>query len=492
MAVAAVVPAEVGKSGAGVEGVKKTILIGLFWLFLLGAGLLATRTSLAANLWNIRFLKADAKGGSPPAPISSLNWRQQVWLGRAALQRGDLSAARVALMDLESNPKPLAVAALGELYAAEGDTEKTIAVWSEQENYQALSQAAEAAEQAGQFEQSEAYYLAAYQLASTEIILKLSSLYMDKINQPEKAIPFLEQIITTYPTHERWPVWQRLLGDACRKMADWSCAEQAYGQALEVNPDDVLSLVGLGHTARDGTGDVETALSYYYQATERQPQQYEGHLALAEAFAAQGRWERADHSYMQAINARPDLVGLYIARAKTVVKSGNLALGRQLFDEAQTLFPESDILYYEYAALEYQAGDLAAARKLIEQALMWMQPPQPWFYRQAGIIYAGLQDSATARDILLQGLDRFPQEASLFIELAIVEKQLNQPEAAIESIVNALSLSDQPAASYLARAGFIYEWVGDTEKALEYYRQALLLDPNDPVALPGFQRLSGD
>jgi len=472
--------------------VKKTILIGLFWLFFLGAGLLATQTSLASNLWNIRFLNADATGGVLPEPLSNLNWQQQVWLGRAALQRDDISAARAALMGLESNPKPLAVAALGELYAAEGNTEKAIAVWSAQENFQALSQAAQAAEQAGQFEQSEAYYLPAYQLASTEIILNLSSLYIDKINQPEKAIPFLEQIITTYPAHERWPVWQRLLGDACRKMADWSCAEQAYQQALEVNPDDILSLVGLGHAARDGSGDLETAIDFYFQAAERQPQQYEGHLALADTFALQGRWERADHTYLQAIHVRPDLVGLYIARAKTVVKSGNLALGRQLFDEAMTLFPESDILYYEYAALEYQAGDLAAARQSIEQALMRMQPPQPWFYRQAGIIYTGQQDYATARDILLQGLDRFPQEASLFIELAVVEKHLNHPEAAIEAVENALAQSGQPAASYLTRAGVIYEWIGDTEKALEYYRQALLIDPNDPVALPGFQRLSGD
>ena len=489
---AIVVPAEVGWFGEGDEGMKKGISFSVFWLILLGAGLLAARSSLAANLWNVSFLKAETSGGPLPAPLSDSGWQQQAWLGRAAFQRGDLPAARAALAGLESNPEPLAVAVLGELYAAEENTDKAVSIWSAQENIQALSQAAEAAEQAGQFEQSEAYYLAAYQRAPIEIILKLSSLYMDKINQPEKALPFLEQMISTYPAHERWPVWQRYLGDACRKMEDWGCAEQAYQQALLVNPDDVLSMVGLGHTARDGTGDIETALSYFYLATERQPGQYEGHLALADTYAAQGRWERADHSYLQAIDAKPDLVGLYIARAQAVVTSGNLALGRQIFTEAQALFPESDILYYQYAALEYQAGNPATARRLIDQALHWMQPPQPWFYRQAGIIYTGQQDYLAAQIILQLGIEKFSQDAALYIELALVEKQLDQPAQAVRAIEQALALSPQPAAAYLARAGFIYEWVGETDQALEYYRQALQLDPNDPVAGPGFQRLNGD
>ncbi len=444
-----------------------------------------------ANLWNVSFVKAVVNGAELPEPLPKPSWWQQVWLGRAALEWDDLPAAREAFASLESKSEPFVLAAQAELAAAEGDISRAIEIWSAQGNYQALSRAAEKAEQAGNFNLSEAWYRAGYPLAPTETILKLAPLYTDKLRQPEKAIPYLQQTITSFPAHERWPVWQRLLGDACRQVKDWECAEQAYTRALVVTPDDVLSLVGMGYVARDSRDDPDTALDYFSQAIQRQPGQYEGYLALAETYSTLGEWSNADAAYLQAINARPDLVGLYIARAKGAARNGNLELSRQIFKGAQALFPESDILSYEYAALEYGAGNLTTARQLIEHAIQRMRPPQPWYYRLAGIIYSGLQDQNAAKYILEQGLALFPGESSLYIELAIVEKNLAHPEQAIQAVEQALALTGQPDAGYLARAGVIYEWVGDNSRALDYYRQALAIDPADPVALPGFERLNG-
>ena len=474
------------------ERLQARAMLVLLVVTILFSGFLLWRqigSAVAANLWNVRFIQAAARGAELPAPIPELNWWQYAWLGRAELTRSNLAAARIALDSLKNNSDPQAVAVLGKLAAAEGDHSRAVEIWSAQGNYQALVQAAEQAEQAGDFPLSEKYYLAAYRLAPAENILSLSSLYIDRLNQPEKAIPLLEETLLAFPAHERWPVWQRTMGDACRRSQDWICAEAAYQKALSIAPDDVLSLVGLGYIARDDKGDMQTALDFFSQAVERQPDQYEGYLALADTFSAQGEWQKADPAYLQAISARPDLVGLYIARAKGAAKSGDIHLARQTFAEARDRFPASDIAYYESAALEYQAGDLAAAAELIQQALSRMQPPQPWYYRLAGIIEMGQKDYLAAREILSSGLKRFPQETSLYIELALVEKELNHPEPAVQAIEKALA-GDSPAA-YLARAGVIYEWLGDAPRAIDYYRQALQRDPTDPVALPGLQRLEG-
>jgi len=87
-------------------------------------------------------------------------------------------------------------------------------------------------------------------------------------------------------------------------------------------------------------------------------------------------------------------------------------------------------------------------------------------------------------------LARFPDYAYSYYEMAYAYQLNKQPVQAITAIEQALALMTPPNAGYYVRAGSIYEWVGDKNRALNAYRQALLIDPRNAAALEGVERLN--
>ena len=59
------------------------------------------------------------------------------------------------------------------------------------------------------------------------------------------------------------------------------------------------------------------------------------------------------------------------------------------------------------------------------------------------------------------------------------------------AVQQSLALMEPPDPWFYVRAGDIYEWAGETEKALTAYQYAVTLDSTNSSALQGIQRLSG-
>ena len=84
---------------------------------------------------------------------------------------------------------------------------------------------------------------------------------------------------------------------------------------------------------------------------------------------------------------------------------------------------------------------------------------------------------------------KFPEDATVYYEMAWAYRLNNQPEEAITTIKKAVSIMKPPNALYYLRTAQIYEWDGKNDLALDAYKKALAIDPNNNDAQKGINQL---
>jgi putative inorganic carbon (hco3(-)) transporter len=214
------------------------------------------------------------------------------------------------------------------------------------------------------------------------------------------------------------------------------------------------------------------------------------------------------------------------------IRLGDILRAQKRWDEAvsvyQSIIPPTQYYYWEvhlglgwtkyergdglHAALdEFQKvinspesrgnGQLAMALVLtrarrFEEADRWyvqalvLNPDYGWFYVLRGDAALQAGNTALALSVFQEALKRFPDFAPAYYEIASVYWTTGQPDQAIAAIQQALARMTSPNADYYARAGNIYEWAGDESRAIQAYRQALLIDPKNAAALAGLEGLN--
>jgi len=98
-------------------------------------------------------------------------------------------------------------------------------------------------------------------------------------------------------------------------------------------------------------------------------------------------------------------------------------------------------------------------------------------------------DFILAEQRYLETLTNFPNRGEVYYELAWNYKLKGEGEKAQRTIEEALVLMEKPNIAFLIRSGQIYEWRGNTEKALNFYQSILLIEPENVVALDAIQKL---
>ena len=94
-----------------------------------------------------------------------------------------------------------------------------------------------------------------------------------------------------------------------------------------------------------------------------------------------------------------------------------------------------------------------------------------------------------AIDVYLEMLSLFPEEGSVYIDLAWVYFLNDQPDLTEQTIEQGRYLSTEKASYYISTA-YVYELMALPEKALEAYKLALEIDPFSTNAQKGIESLS--
>jgi len=179
-----------------------------------------------------------------------------------------------------------------------------------------------------------------------------------------------------------------------------------------------------------------------------------------------------------------NIVGYYYQDAITAYSLGNLPKASELFGKAaQTSMtpPSSKIdtnAVYNAAFTAANAGDFARAKKYYDKCL-------DLGYTADGSVYAALsncalaeKDTTTAKQFLVEGLQKYPDNPSILTNLINLYIQMNEdPKKIVELLDEAKAkMPDNPSLYYVE--GNILTGIKDYDGALAAYRKASEINPD--------------
>ncbi len=298
---------------------------------------------------------------------------------------------------------------------------------------------------------------------------------------------YLSDIIEEYETFSS--AWN-LLGNAAYALGNWSDAVAAYLRAIELEPEMPIFRLNAAR-AYDQTGDTEQAETHYAEAArcffrqeayDELPSLFERMKQIApdnpvfrtvqgKVLFSEGRFQEAEEIFTGLIDeGRAEseiffLEGLLKARAdehSAAVDFFNSAIGEQ---------PDFYLYWLKKAESEYFSGQDPEAS--LEKARE-LQPEDGWVRNLSGLVYLEGGDLPAARRELEAAMRILPDEEEVKINLS----ELLFTQEGIEAAVQRLDMEKGASRN---QAGNLYARGGQLDDAIEHYRAAVQMEPDNPV-----------
>jgi tetratricopeptide (TPR) repeat protein len=365
--------------------------------------------------------------------------------------------------------------------------------------------------------------------ADADFLVNLAELYLtvgaqapaEKKNSQAKALATLNRAVKLGPLT---PLLRLKLADGFNLLGESAKAAQLYLEVLKQPPDLPMvedrvraTLTNIYLRASDRKGATEQLQAILRDdPTNPQVHYYLGRLALEDKKPA----EAADH-LSKAVLLLPELETAYyfLALAQMETNKGSEALAT--LDKARQKFPQSfamefytamaysrqksytDALkhfitaeviakasdpsqlnegfYFQIGATCERKGDYDQAEKYFEKCLQLM-PDFAEAQNYLGFMWAehGLKLDK-ARALIEKALKAEPKNAAFLDSMAWVLFKLNQPAEALPYALKAAELSEQPDATVDDHIGDIYAALKQLDKAREFWRKSIALEPNEEI-----------
>jgi tetratricopeptide (TPR) repeat protein len=195
------------------------------------------------------------------------------------------------------------------------------------------------------------------------------------------------------------------LGKVLLRQGRLNEGEACYRRALELDPDYVGALIGLGNIEA-ARGDLASALRRYEVAVEIEPHDAEAHFARGQVLEAMNRTDQALAAYFRALEFNP-------LHAQASLHIGTIQLARNQPDQA-------------LARLE-QAVDLA--------------PEDGEVRLLRGKAYLALRHTAEAVADFRAAATRLANRPDVYYQLALALDAANEPADALKAAEQALRLA---------------------------------------------------
>jgi tetratricopeptide (TPR) repeat protein len=298
---------------------------------------------------------------------------------------------------------------------------------------------------------------------------------------------YLSDIIEDYEGHSA--AWN-LLGNAEYALGNWTAAADAYLRALELEPEMPIFLLNAAR-AFDQAGDTGRAEARYAEAArcffrqeayDELPPIFERIKQIAPDNpvyrTVHGKTLFAESRYQEAEGIFQGLIEEGSAESEIFFLEGLLKAGAEehgtavdLFDSAIERQPDFYLYWLKKAESEYFSGQnpeasLAKAREL--------QPDDGWVRNLSGLVYLERGDLPAARRELEAALRVLPDEEEVKINLSQVLFNQEGIEAAVQRLDMEKGASRNQAGNLCARAGQL-------DDAIEHYRAAVQMEPDNPV-----------
>lgn len=235
--------------------------------------------------------------------------------------------------------------------------------------------------------------------------------------------------------------------------------------------------------------DVDTALRLLQPALKQNPKSAQLWTLQGIAFSGGGREKEALASFRTALKISPEYLSALEGAAQLEYKAGN-AGAIPLLKHVLQLRPNDPTSHAMLAVLLSRIGDCAAAVPHFEQSGPLLES-QPSALQQYGACLVRLKQLDKAISIFSRLVTTESGSAEARHYLAMVQLLAERPKDAIETLAPLLQANDQSAGT-LQLAASAYEANGDTPKAVQVLRQAIVSDPRNVDLYIDFANLSID
>ena len=300
-----------------------------------------------------------------------------------------------------------------------------------------------------------------------------------------------EQDQVALATAEKW------LGRATTRAEDNNVAWWALGVALAAGGKEAESAsawraAGLTAQYFIATGEeawkarrYEEALTWYERAVRLEPGLADGWYHIGFLFQQENQWGQALHALDRAIELDPGLAGGYIAQAKVLALGyGEYKVARAKAEEGLRIAPGDKEVLYQAAQFFLAILDNKRAEELFRTALS-LDPDNLY-------VWIGVGQSLFAQERFGKALEAFGQasfiktstwqDAIAHVWLGRAYVSLDRPYDALREFELAAQLHPADSDNFV-RLGDAYQLIGEEDKALEAYQQALSVNPGNEWAL---------
>jgi tetratricopeptide (TPR) repeat protein len=353
---------------------------------------------------------------------------------------------------------------------------------------------------------------------------QLTQLLLDE-NKAEEAIQLLESTTARTPS----PTLYDLLGDAYTQRKDYAKAEQAYRQAVELDPSELSHLRGLGQTLLSEEKYPE-ALSVYQKLVDVMPDDADNYLRLSQIYRELHQLDKAEESLMKAKQYAPGSLdvlyneaiiyesqGRYedairvLTDALTRVKSQSAVLPSRrrtlaiLYQQLGQLYrdthniPAAITSYQELAHLGdeedrrsrlllmetyHQAKDMTKALQIGKDAAA-KYPNDTAIAASYAMLLGENQQTDEAVKMMQSSLKGTSADRDVYLNIAQIYERGRHYAEAENSVRKAQTLAKDPQENEMAffLLGAIYEKQKQYDKAEEQFKKVVAMNPKNAPAL---------
>lgn len=259
-----------------------------------------------------------------------------------------------------------------------------------------------------------------------------------------------------------------------------SAAENAFSEALKLDPNDAIALCGLGEVLFQEARYAE-ALTRFETAMQSDARSVQARIGTAKACIALERLQDAKN-ILQPLSAQAatnPLVALWSAKVEEGL--GNQQLATKILSDALAGQPKSVDAVGTYVALIQQL----TAQGQTEQAAAKLQELKTnlagsvELHRALGQLALESGQLQEAKSQLEKALQIDPEHLASLFDLGITLRRLGKFDGAA-NMFDKVANADKRYPGLALERGLLFEASGQPQQAIEMYQEALAKAPNDP------------
>ncbi len=333
---------------------------------------------------------------------------------------------------------------------------------------------------------------------TTQVFQKALSFGGDDVDIIEKIADFF---VATQQIAEAAPLYQRVVDiDPARNAARDSLARcyialkqpdkaaTALEDSIKQNPVQPHAYEALAEIYKDA-GQEEKAIRNYEQSLLLNPGDVRGYEDLAKMLLRRSQAEHAVKVLTEARRRFPDLPGftylLGVALEENKQHQQALATMEQAEVDAQSTQPTmlDSQFYFEFGRVADQAGLQDKAADMFQKSLGLEDDPRMIAQTSNYLGYMWVEHDQhldEGGDFIKKALEIDPDNGAYLDSLGWYYYKKNQFPQALEQLQRAVEKTQPADATVLEHLGDIYLKLNDTAKAVDAWKQALELDPQNP------------